>query len=37
MRGSDIGPSVTVIGGGVTLSKVVGLDLGVVATKRFLS
>jgi len=36
VRGSDSGPSVTVIGGSVTLSKVVGLNLGVVSTKSFL-
>lgn len=33
---SDVGPSVTVIGGGITLSEVVGLNLGVVATECFL-
>lgn len=30
------GPSVTVIGGSITLSEVVGLNLVVVATKSFL-
>lgn len=36
LRSSDVGPSVTVISGGITLSEVVGLNLGVVATKCFL-
>lgn len=37
MGGSHSRPSVTVIGGGVTLSEVVSLDLGIVAAKSLLS